>query len=151
MNKYLIIIFMLCIFTESYSQGVYLYRKSSVVKDIGSRQTNFIIIKPDTTKKDTTTTKPTYRFQVFQNYPNPFNSTTTMQFHIPDISHVNITIYNTLGKEVCVLFNRNTQPGIYNVPWETSNIPTGVYFLYLRYRPQVGADITQVLKLILLK
>jgi hypothetical protein len=67
-------------------------------------------------------------FKLNQNYPNPFNPETEIGFHIPKSSFVNIIIYDALGKEIETLLNENLAPGIYNVKWNASNYPSGVYF-----------------------
>jgi hypothetical protein len=44
---------------------------------------------------------------------------------------VKIVIYDVLGKEVAVLLNENLSPGTYEVIWDASNYPSGVYFYKL--------------------
>ena len=73
------------------------------------------------------------KFSLYQNYPNPFNPATTIKFNIPAdtkgrISDVKLIIYDILGKEVTQLVNDKLQAGIYEVSFDGSNIPSGVYF-----------------------
>jgi len=42
-------------------------------------------------------------FELHQNYPNPFNPTTTIEFSVPTKSHVKISVFDILGREVAVL------------------------------------------------
>ena len=72
-------------------------------------------------------------FILYQNYPNPFNPSTTIKFEIPygvksEKSEVKIVIYDVLGREVEVLLNEKLSPGTFEVDWDASNNPSGVYF-----------------------
>ena len=86
------------------------------------------------------------KFALHQNYPNPFNPSTKIKFDIPlsrgvpagqparlqagGVS-VKLTIYDLLGHEVATLVNEQLQPGTYEVQWDGSNYPSGVYFYKL--------------------
>jgi phosphatidylserine/phosphatidylglycerophosphate/cardiolipin synthase-like enzyme len=85
-------------------------------------------------------------FSVSQNYPNPFNPTTTFQFQIPCSGLVCIKVFDILGREVAVLLNEVKSVGVYQLTWNASTLPSGIYF----YRVQVGTN-TAVKKAILLK
>ncbi|MEO8514660.1 MAG: T9SS type A sorting domain-containing protein, partial [Ignavibacteria bacterium] len=67
-------------------------------------------------------------YSIFQNYPNPFNPVTNIKFDIPKRSNVKISIYDILGKEISVLVNEEMNPGTFEVNWDASNFPSGVYF-----------------------
>lgn len=92
-------------------------------------------------------------FLLTQNYPNPFNPETVISYHLLAMSHVNLIVYDVLGREVARLVNdQEQQPGIYNVKFNLKNeesrssLSNGVYF----YRLQAGEFIS-VKKMILLK
>jgi len=70
------------------------------------------------------------KFNLFQNYPNPFNPSTKIKFDISGSSAVKtfLSVYDILGKEIAVLVNQQMQPGSYEVEWNASNYPSGVYF-----------------------
>jgi len=85
-------------------------------------------------------------FVLHQNYPNPFNPATNFQFQISDFRFVSLKIFDILGKEIATLVNEKLQAGTYRIPWNASEIPSGVYF----YRLQVGNNI-QSRKMLLLK
>ena len=70
-----------------------------------------------------------------QNYPNPFNPGTTIKFELPRTSHVTLTVYDIVGREVSVLVNARRDAGVYDIKFDGSNLASGVYF----YRLQVGA------------
>jgi hypothetical protein len=86
------------------------------------------------------------KFMLYQNYPNPFNSSTTISYDLPERSRVKLSIYNLLGQEVATLVNDEQEPGRYNVKFDASDLPSGVYF----YRLEAGKFIEQK-KMILIK
>lgn len=85
-------------------------------------------------------------FALSQNYPNPFNPSTTIQFSISHSQFVILKVYDNLGREVATLVNEEKLPGNYEVKFDGSNLPSGVYF----YRLQAG-NFSQTKKLLLLK
>ena len=90
-------------------------------------------------------------FSLSQNYPNPFNPSTTISFGVPQVSQINITIYDILGKKVATLVNEKMEPGYYSKIWDSRNkygneVAAGIYFY------QIHAEgFTKTRKLILLK
>jgi hypothetical protein len=72
------------------------------------------------------------KFMLYQNYPNPFNPSTTISYDLPIKVHVRLTIYNILGQEVATLVNNEQEPGRYNVKFDASGLPSGVYFYTLQ-------------------
>ena len=80
-------------------------------------------------------------FQLHQNYPNPFNPTTTIRFDIPKFQqgmvNMQLVIYNTLGKQVRVLYQGPIQPGSYTLVWDGRDdngepVSSGLYFYSIR-------------------
>jgi hypothetical protein len=70
-------------------------------------------------------------FSLEQNYPNPFNPSTTIRFSIPSASSVQLKIYNVLGNEIATIVNETFPAGSYNVEYDASNLPSGIYFYTL--------------------
>ncbi len=91
-------------------------------------------------------------FSLSQNYPNPFNPSTKIRFDIPQTvgngrdRSVKLTIYDLLGREAAVLVNEELNPGVYEVDFDGSSLPSGVYY----YRLASG-NYTQTKKMVLLK
>jgi len=85
-------------------------------------------------------------FELFANYPNPFNPATTIKFSIPSESHVSLTVYIILGREVAQLISEKLSAGIHTITWDASGFASGVYF----YRLNAG-QYTAAKKLTLLK
>ncbi|MCP5064343.1 MAG: T9SS type A sorting domain-containing protein [Ignavibacteriae bacterium] len=80
------------------------------------------------------------------NYPNPFNPTTNISYQLPKSSNVTLKVYDMLGKEVAELVNENKSAGVYNVSFNASNLPSGLYF----YKIQAD-EFTEVRKMLLMK
>jgi len=78
-------------------------------------------------------------FSLFQNYPNPFNPTTNIKYQIPKLSSphalggdlVLLKIYDILGKEIATLVNEKQNPGTYEVTFDGTVYPSGIYFYTL--------------------
>ena len=75
-------------------------------------------------------------FKLYQNYPNPFNPVTKIRFDISPSKDnrgiaARMVIYDVLGKQVTELVNESLAPGSYEVNWDASNYPSGVYFYRL--------------------
>jgi len=81
-----------------------------------------------------------------QNYPNPFNPTTKIVYQIPELSFVTIKIYDVLGNEMAVLVNEEKPSGTYEVEYNASSLPSGIYF----YQLNAGSFI-ETKKMILIK
>ncbi len=85
-------------------------------------------------------------FSLSANYPNPFNPVTKFRFGLPENSNVKIAVFDILGKQISILVNGEFEAGFYNIAWDGSSHPSGVYF----YRLEAG-DFTETKKMILLK
>jgi hypothetical protein len=76
-------------------------------------------------------------YALYQNYPNPFNPTTKFGFDVPksgnsSTEHVQIKVYDLLGKEAATIVNEELAPGTYEYEWDASNLSSGVYFYTLK-------------------
>ncbi len=82
-------------------------------------------------------------FSLEQNYPNPFNPVTKIKFQTPlsDRSPsdnppeggklVKLIVYDVTGKVIKILVNQNLKAGVYEVVFDSGNLPSGVYFYQL--------------------
>src|SRR5690606_29502459 len=71
-------------------------------------------------------------YYLYDSYPNPFNPVSTVKFSIPSAGLVSLKIYNLAGKEIVQLINSNMAPGTYEIQWNASAHPSGVYFVRLQ-------------------
>lgn len=81
-----------------------------------------------------------------QNYPNPFNPNTIMRFKIKESGFVTLKVYNNSGKEIETLVNEKHSAGEYEVNWDASAYPSGIYFYEL-----TAGDFKEVKKMMLVK
>ncbi|MDQ3019671.1 MAG: T9SS type A sorting domain-containing protein [Bacteroidota bacterium] len=73
----------------------------------------------------------TYGFHLYQNYPNPFNPTTKIKFDISKSSFVKLIIFDVLGKEIKNILNEQLNTRQYEVSFDASEYPSGIYFYKL--------------------
>ena len=90
-------------------------------------------------------------FALRQNYPNPFNPITTLRYDLPEQTHVNITVYDMLGRKVRTILNQQQDPGYKSLIWDATNdygkpVSAGIYL----YQIQAGEYISTK-KMVLLK
>ncbi len=85
-------------------------------------------------------------FNLSQNYPNPFNPITTIKYKIPELNFVTLKVYDVLGREVTILINEEKPIGSYEVEFNATNLPSGVYF----YSLQAGSFV-ETKKMVLMK
>lgn len=86
-------------------------------------------------------------FLLSQNFPNPFNPITIIKFDIQKLSFIKLIVNDVLGREIETLVNEQLNHGIYEVSWNASNFPSGVYF----YRLFSDGIITDTKKMVLVK
>jgi hypothetical protein len=93
-------------------------------------------------------------FSLEQNYPNPFNPSTKIKFTIPSViasetkqsQLVTLKVYDILGNEIATLVNEEKSAGSYEVEFNASNLPSGIYFYQLK-----AGQYSETKKMILLK
>ncbi len=85
-------------------------------------------------------------YTLYQNHPNPFNPTTIIGFTLPESGFVTLSIYNSLGEEVAVLVNHQMAAGSFNIPFDASGFPSGIYLYRI-----IANNFVSVKKMILLK
>ena len=86
------------------------------------------------------------RFTLNQNYPNPFNPSTILSYTLMTDGYVKLTVYNLVGQSVQVLVDGFRTAGDYEVSFDASELPAGIYL----YKLQVG-DYSSVKRMTLVK
>ena len=86
------------------------------------------------------------KFKLFDNYPNPFNLKTKIRYSLPEDTKVKMDVYNIAGCRVKTLINDDKKAGSYEIIFDGSELPSGIYFHTL----EAGKD-RDTKKMILLK
>jgi len=66
-----------------------------------------------------------------QNFPNPFNPATQIGYQIVTSSHVTLSVFDLIGREVGRLVDREQEAGSYRVTFDAGKLPSGVYLYKL--------------------
>ena len=61
--------------------------------------------------------------------PNPVNGTTNIHYRVSAASNVTIQVRDGRGNILTTLQNGTQQPGTYNLPWNASAVPAGIYYV----------------------
>jgi hypothetical protein len=85
-------------------------------------------------------------YSLKQNYPNPFNPSTTIQYELPQTSHVKLILYDILGNKVRTLIDDQVQPGVHFIELNAEGLASGVYLLNF-----ITQDYQRTIKLIVAK
>ena len=90
-------------------------------------------------------------FRLGQNYPNPFNPSTNIELSLPRAGHVEIDVFNILGRRVRKLLDRELPAGIERIVFDGRSdqgtmLASGVYF----YRVTAG-EFKDTKKMLLVK
>lgn len=73
-----------------------------------------------------------------QNYPNPFNPSTMIPVRLAKEDHLSLSVYDLLGRKIADLINERRPAGEFDVKFDGSHVPSGMYL----YRLQVGNQVS---------
>ena len=85
-------------------------------------------------------------FKLNQNYPNPFNPNTLISWQTPVNGWQTLKIFDILGNEVATLVDEYRSAGSYEIEFNATSLPSGVYFYQL-----ISGSFIQTNKMVLLK
>jgi len=77
------------------------------------------------------------QYKLYQNYPNPFNPSTVIQYDVPELSQISLTLYDLSGREINQLVKETQQPGLKTVVWDGKDfmgnrMGAGIYIYQLK-------------------
>ena len=134
---------------KNISAGKYKYRLKQIDFDGSFEYSNIIEVDVAAPGK----------FSLKQNYPNPFNPTTKIKYTIrpplgppfakggnTDGFFITLKVFDVLGNEVATLVNEEKPAGQYEVEFNATELPSGIYFYTLN-----AGQFNQTRKMILLK
>jgi len=82
-----------------------------------------------------------------QNYPNPFNSSTMLSYRLLGPAHVQLTVFDALGKKVLNLVDEKQEAGVHPFHLDVASLSSGIYY----YRLSVDHCYIQTKKMLLLR
>lgn len=90
-------------------------------------------------------------YSLTQNHPNPFSSNTSIRFQVGEQTHVQLTVYDMLGRKVATLVDETMPSGSYEVSWDGQNdesmpAASGVYFYRIEAGPFVDVRKMQLIR-----
>jgi flagellar hook assembly protein FlgD len=76
-------------------------------------------------------------FKVHSPYPNPFNPSTAIRYELPNNSHVEVVVYDILGRKVKIIEDSYTSAGVHEVVWNGidnngEEVSSGVYLFKVK-------------------
>ena len=86
------------------------------------------------------------QFELSQNYPNPFNPSTVIDYQIPEVGEVELSIFNILGEKINTLLKSYQSAGSYKATFNAEDISSGIYLYKL-----TAGNLSQIRKMIFLK
>jgi len=72
------------------------------------------------------------QYYLYQNYPQPFNPITIIKYQIAELDFVTLKIYDVLGNDIATLVNEEKPVGNYELEFNASGLPSGIYFYQLK-------------------
>ncbi len=91
-------------------------------------------------------------YEISQNYPNPFNPATIISYAVPSQNYVSLKVFSVTGEEVSTLVNELKEAGRYEVSFNASEMPSGVYFYVFKAGDtESSSSILATKKMMLLK
>jgi hypothetical protein len=106
---------------------------NEIVLNSPGRSVQFILVEAGTKILNSTSIAGNIKTEpVVLNYPNPFINTTTIQFQTTSNAHVSLDVYNQTGKKIITLVNEVSPARSYNVQFDGSSLPGGIYFYTLK-------------------
>jgi hypothetical protein len=81
-------------------------------------------------------TTPALPLTLHQNHPNPFNPSTTIGYYLPEKCPVKLEVYDTSGRRIAGLIDKELEKGSYAVEWNGrdgrgNSVASGIYFYRL--------------------
>jgi concanavalin A-like lectin/glucanase superfamily protein len=76
-------------------------------------------------------------FDMSENFPNPFNPSTSINYSVPELNQVKISVVDVLGRNVATLVDGIVEAGVRTVHFDASQLRSGTY---IATASMVGVD-----------
>ncbi|MEE4312407.1 MAG: FlgD immunoglobulin-like domain containing protein [candidate division KSB1 bacterium] len=94
-------------------------------------------------------------YELHQCYPNPFNPETTIQFELPEVSDVTLSVYNMQGQLISTIVDGQLKSGFHSYTWNATNMAgdavAGGVYLYKLTASGADESVTLTRKMIFMK
>jgi len=70
-------------------------------------------------------------------FPNPFTDQLSIELSPDQTCRVAVRMYNNMGQLVARLAEKELQPGINQLQWDSSNLTPGIYLLHLQFGQEI--------------
>lgn len=83
---------------------------------------------------------------LYANYPNPFNDRTNLRFDLDEPMHVELIVYDLMGRRVATLVDEVKDQGPHFVTFDGTRLASGTYMAVLRTNGSVKSDMMMLVK-----
>ena len=77
---------------------------------------------------------------------NNFNNSQLGDGHAPSLHFVNLVVYDILGRKLATLVNEEKRSGYYEVKFDASDLPSGIYLCRLQAGDKISSIKMNLLK-----
>jgi hypothetical protein len=78
--------------------------------------------------------------------PNPFNNSTILSFHLPNKSHIDILIYDAIGRKIKSFNNYEAKEGLNKISISGTTLASGTYLIGILYENRLFTVKSQLVK-----
>ena len=94
-------------------------------------EVHFVASEDDPLSNEDETPNPE-AFELTSIYPNPFNPSVSIQYTIGSLEHINISIYDTIGRHVTTIFDGFKDTGFHELTWTPeASVSSGNYIVMI--------------------
>ena len=82
--------------------------------------------------------------ETLNSYPNPFHTTNTITFNLQKESHIQLSVFDVMGRQVALLVNGVQKAGAHRVPFDAKRLAPGMYWVKLVHNGR--SEMKQIVK-----
>jgi hypothetical protein len=114
-----------------YIKCIYTNDQEQIIETSATNSVEILLAQPDKRSSQNNSAKVGFSYELRQNYPNPFNPVTKINYSVKNSGFVILKVYNILGTEMATLVNEVKQVGNYEILFNASELPSGIYLYQL--------------------